>query len=141
MEVAAILETIRQSDDIRADRDEALFATYAYTGIRCSEVLSLTLLDYDHDSGVLYLPRTKNGGRQLKIVPSPLADILKKRICVLLREQVSLRRSVLFPGRSADQPMSARHVQVRFDKWKKLAGIRKTLTITLIQGGFCNVTV
>jgi integrase len=131
-----LLATIKQSDDMHSDRDEALFATYAYTGLRRSEVLSLTLLDYDHVSGVLYLSRPKNGGRQLKIVPSPLADILKKRIRVVLRDHVSLTRSVFFPGRSADQPMSARQVQVRFDKWKKLAGIRKTLTIHSFRAGF-----
>jgi len=135
-EITSFLETIRLSGDIHADRDEALFATYAYTGTRRSEVLSLTLLDYDHDSGELYFPRTKNGGRQIKIVPSPLADILKKRIRVLLRDDAPLRPSMLFPGRSADQAMSARQVQVRFDKWKKLAGIRKTLTIHSFRAGF-----
>ncbi len=135
-EINSLLETIRQSDDIHAARDEALFATYAYTGIRRSEVLCLTPLDYDHGSGVLYFSRTKNSGRQIKVVPSPLADILTKRIRAFLREHMSLRRSMLFPGRSADQPMSARQVQVRFDNWKKLAGIRKTLTIHSFRAGF-----
>lgn len=135
-EINILLETIRQSDDIHADRDEALFATYAYTGTRRSEVLPLTLLDYDHDSGELCFSRTKNGGRQIKIVPSPLADILAKRSHVLLREQTPLTHALLFPGKSCEQPMSARHVQVRFDKWKKLAGIRKALTIHSFRAGF-----
>jgi integrase len=98
--------------------------------------LPLTLQDYDPGSGVLQLAWTKNGGGQIKFVPSPLADILTKRIRVLRRDNMSLRRSMIFPGRSADQPMSARHVQIRFDKWKKLAGIRKTLTIHSFRAGF-----
>jgi site-specific recombinase XerD len=85
---------------------------------------------------VLSISRTKNGGGQIKIVPSALSDILTKRISILLRADASLRRSLIFPGRSADQPMSARHVQVRFDKWKKLAGIRKILTIHSFRAGF-----
>ncbi len=135
-EIMMLLETIRQSDDIHSDRDEALFATYAYTGIRRSEVLTLTLLDYEHGSGVLHLSRTKNNGRQLKIVPPPLADILTRRIRMLLRGHAKLERTLLFPGKSADQPLSARNVQVRFDKWKKLAGIRKSLTIHSFRAGF-----
>ncbi len=135
VEIIALLETIRQSGDMHADRDEALFATYAYTGIRRSEALSLTLFDYDHRSGLLHFNRTKNGG-QMKIVPSSLADILSKRIRSCLRVQLSLKQTLLFPGRSADQPMSARHVQMRFAKWKKLAGIRKALTIHSFRAGY-----
>lgn len=135
-EIMALLETIRQSGDTHADRDEALFATYAYTGIRRSEVLSLTLFDYDHHSGVLHISRTKNGGRQMKIVPSPLAAILTKSIRSGLRAQSSLKQFLLFPGRSSNQAMSARYVQARFEKWKKLAGIRKTLTIHSFRAGF-----
>jgi integrase/recombinase XerC len=135
-EIMSFLETIRQSDDLHSVRDEALFATYAYTGIRRSEVLSLTLQDYDHGSRVLFLTRTKSGSRQTKIVPSPLVDILIKRSRVLLREHVSLKQAMLFPGKSGDQPMSVRQVQVRFDKWKKLSGIRKMLTIHSFRAGF-----
>lgn len=135
-EVTSLLETIRQSDDVHAARDEALFATYAFTGVRRSEVLPLTLLDYDHRSGILQLPRTKNGGRQSKIVPPPLEDILVKRIRELIRRNTPLKRALLFPGRAPAEPMSARNVQVRFEKWKKRADIRKTLTIHSFRAGF-----
>ena len=39
-------------------------------------------------------------------------------------------------GGNTGQPMSARQVQVRFDNWKKLAGIRKKLTIHSFRAGY-----
>ena len=69
-------------------------------------------------------------------MPSTLADILTKRIRILLREDASLRSAMIFPGRSADRPMSAWLAQFRFDKWKKLAGIRKALMIHSFSAGY-----
>jgi len=120
-DITVLLQTIRQSGDIYAERDEALFATYAYTGLRRSEALSLTLQDYDRDCGALSRSQAKNGGKQMRIVPSVLADILAKRVRVAQREHgISLDQLLIFPRKSGAQPISARHVQVRFDKWKKL---------------------
>ncbi len=135
-EVAVLLRTIHQSDDVYADRDEALFATYAYTGIRRSEALSLTLRDYDRDNGVLCLPRMKNGAKQVKVVPPILTDMLTKRVRSALRECAPMDRLLLFPGRAGDKPLSPRHVRDRFDKWKKLAGIRAGLTIHSFRAGY-----
>ena len=46
------------------------------------------------------------------------------------------RTSPLFPGQSGEQPMSARNAQALFDKWKRISGVRKELTIHSFRAFF-----
>jgi len=134
-EIDQLLETIRESDDPRARRDEALFAAYAFTGIRRAEALDLRKKDYDPISRLLYLPKTK-GEQHWCPVPSRLAKILKKSILETNKNGQSTQWAPLFPGRHREQPLSIRQANVRFDKWKRLAGIRDCLTIHSFRAGF-----
>lgn len=135
-ETLRLLETIRKSDDPQAGRDEALFATYAFTGIRRAEALALRKKDFDPVSSLLYLPETKGGNRDWQPVPSRLVAILKKRILKMKRNGHSAKWAALFPGRHPEQPLSVRQANVRFDKWKRLGGIRESLTIHSFRAGF-----
>jgi site-specific recombinase XerD len=45
----------------------------------------------------------------------------------------------LFPGRIADTHLSAKQSWIRFEKWKKLADIRKQLTIHSFRAGFATI--
>jgi integrase/recombinase XerD len=135
-EIDILLNTIRASDDRHAHRDEALFATYAYTGIRRSEVLPLTSLDYDPHSETLYLSKTKNSGGHIRIAPSPLAEILANRIRLMHSGNPASGSCLFFPGRTTGEPLCARQAQARFAKWKQRAGLRKTLTIHSFRAGF-----
>lgn len=134
-EIASLLCKIRSSDDAQAGRDEALFATYAFTGIRRAEALALRANHYDKITRTLHLPRTKNGNKRRQPVPSCLAEILEG----YLADSMQPGRSdtcPLFPGRDPEQPLSVRQAQVRFDKWKNLSGIRSRLTIHSFRAGF-----
>jgi integrase/recombinase XerC len=132
-EINDLLNAIRASDDRHAERDEALFSVYAFTGIIRSEALSLTMRDYDAQAAALYLPKTKSGSRHVRSVLSPLADILKKRT---RHSPYADDQPNLLTGGNPDRALSARQAQARFVKWKDLAGIRKGLTIHSFRAGF-----
>jgi site-specific recombinase XerD len=138
-EVICLLDTIRKSDDPLARRDEALFAVYAFTGIRRSEALALRMKDYDRISSTLLLRQTKGGSNRVQPVPLQLAKILDKYITRIECDFKSGDYSPLFFGRHPEEPLSARQAQVRFEKWKKLSGIRKHLTIHSFRAGFATL--
>jgi integrase/recombinase XerD len=136
-EIKLLLRTIHESDDPLALRDEALFAVYAFTGIRRAEALALRIKDYDPVAMTICLVQTKGGVKRMQPVSSYLACILNKLIC---RMKDNDRCSPLFPGRKHWLlPLSLRQVQNRFDKWKTLAGIRNDLTIHSFRAGFANL--
>lgn len=99
-ETAGLLETIRKSSDPLASRDEALFATYAFTGIRRSEALALRLKDYDPHTLTIFLPKIKGGGTRMQPIPSCLARILNNFL-YKLRDRSDNKESAvpLFHGR------------------------------------------
>lgn len=138
-EIVCLLDTIRKSDDPLGWRDEALFAVYAFTGIRRSEALALRIKDYDRVSLTLFLQRTKGGSNRMQPVPSQLADILDKYISRIERNFKSGDYSPMFFGRHSNRPLSARQAQVRFEKWKRLSGIRKGLTIHSFRAGLATL--
>ncbi|MCL5063043.1 MAG: tyrosine-type recombinase/integrase [Nitrospiraceae bacterium] len=138
-EIISLLDTIRISDDPLARRDEALFAVYAFTGIRRSEALALRIKDYDRVSSTLFLWRTKGGSNRMQPVPLQLAEILAKYIRRIERDFKAGDYSPLFFGRHPEKPLSARQAQVRFEKWKNFSGIRKDLTIHSFRAGFATL--
>ncbi len=135
-EIICLLSAIRKSNDPLAKRDEALFATYAFTGIRRSEALSLRISDYDPVLLTLFLRQTKQGNNRIQPVPFQLAWILEKYIRSMKR---STPYCPLFFGRQPERPLSARQAQVRFERWKNLAGIRKDITIHSFRAGFATL--
>jgi integrase/recombinase XerC len=135
-EIALFLKTIRNSEDSLAGRDEALFAVYAYTGIRRTEALRLRIGDYDPKGAVLNLEKAKGGESRTLYVPRPLAKILgryKKSF-----SSVSTL-SPFFPGRNPGLPLTPRQVQLRFDHWKSRSGVNSGLTIHSFRAGYATL--
>lgn len=135
-EVARLLDTIRLSGDSKSLRDEALFAVYAFTGIRRSEALALRISDYDPLAQTLRLPRVKGGGQGLRHVPKLLIEILDRYISVKRTELRMAGECPMFPGRDANAPLSPRQAQLCFDHWKQVAGLRTKLTLHSFRAGF-----
>ena len=79
-EVNVLLATVRNTKGCRAARDEALFAIYAFAGLRRSEALSLRTVDYDRALRLLTLPHTKGGGCRVQPVPAILAELLDRYV-------------------------------------------------------------
>jgi integrase len=89
-------------------RDEALFSTYAFTGLRRAEALRLDVSDYDAGKGVL--PALPDRGT--------VAEPAQQQA-----EPLSHRNG-------------PREAHARFQRWKKAAGLRPELTIHSFRAGF-----
>ncbi|MHB8929785.1 MAG: tyrosine-type recombinase/integrase [Melioribacteraceae bacterium] len=125
-EITSLLNAISQSADTFSQRDRALFAVYAFTGIRKTEALALQISDYDRDLMLLRLPLVKRSSKKFQTIPSILSNILDDYLTSSGNADSSFP---LFPGNQSKTYLSSRQVSNRFDKWKAISGIRKNLTI------------
>lgn len=132
METQSFIDAIRRSNDPLRFRDEALFLTYALTGLRRAEALGLEVSDYDAAKGVLRVDAGK--GRQARTVPvaHQLGAVLR-RFCDSRAGRIGQK---LFAGRVPGRALTARQAQGRFDRWKAAAGLRADLTIHSFRAGF-----
>jgi integrase/recombinase XerC len=134
-EVDLFLSAIRLSQDPLRLRDEALFATYAFAGLRRMEALLLNVSDYDAKGAIL---RVKNGkGRRSRNVPLVLQ--LNQLLNRFLENRLATSDAgtgELFPGRSPHGSLTPRQVQRRFEHWRTMAGLRPVLTIHSFRAGF-----
>jgi len=134
-ETQRLLSVIRNSNDPLRLRDEALFATYALTGLRRAEALCLDAADFDVAAKTL---RVKAGkGRQTRGVP--VVDSLGHLLEGLLNDgqaKTVPTAGKLFPGRVKGRGLTGRQAQRRFDYWKDAANLRRELTIHSFRAGF-----
>ncbi len=72
LQIRKLLTIIRNSGDPLRLRDEAPFRTYAMTGMRRTEALTLDTCDYDPEAATL----TVNSGKGRQIRTIPVADAL-----------------------------------------------------------------
>jgi len=135
-EIHVFLSAIRGSTDRPARRDEALFAVYAFTGMRRSEALGLRLGDYDQEGKRLKIRVAKGTSARTCAVPFVLAKILDRYLEAAKTERQLSETAPLFPGKSPSQPLSPRRAQARFHHWRRLSGIRSGVTIRSFRAGF-----
>lgn len=138
LEIRKLLDTIRHSGDPLRLRDEALFQTYAMTGIRRTEALTLAISDYNAEAATLTVNCGK--GRQIRTVP--VADSLGSLLQQWLEHQFpsgAVRSGTLFGDRLSGQAISPRQANARFQHWRRLAGLSGTLTIQSFRVGFATV--
>lgn len=133
-DIQRLLSTIHAADDRHRLRDEALFAVYAFTGVRRGEALALWTGDYQPESNSL-LVRGKGGGRRRLPVIAPLRQILDTHLATL--PQPAHDRP-LFAGREATRPLSGRQADKRFHRWRQLAGLPPGLTIHSFRAGLAS---
>ncbi|MBI5809219.1 MAG: site-specific integrase [Ignavibacteriales bacterium] len=138
-EISILFNTISKSTDSNAERDKTLFAVYAYTGIRKSEALELLISDYDSVSKIFHLRKSKRSSKTFQIIPTILSQILDKyleeRLKLINRDNDSLP---LFPGKELNKKLSSRQASNRFEKWKRISGIRKNLTIHSFRAAYAS---
>jgi len=132
METQSFIDAIRRSSDPLRFRDEALFLTYALTGLRRAEALGLQVSDYDAAEGILRVDVGK--GRRARAIP------VARQLGAVLRRFCSGRPGrldeKLFTGRAPGKALTTRQAQGRFDLWKTAAGLRPDLTIHSFRAGF-----
>ena len=134
-EVHKFLQAIRHSSDPLRVRDEALFALYAFTGLRRAETLQLAEQDYNAATRTLLVRNAKSGRPRTVHVIARLGVLLKNLQCYLGPGKRIVNEK-LFPGRGAGDGLTSRQVQRRFQHWKAIAGLRSTLTIHSFRVGF-----
>lgn len=137
-ETICLLNTIYKSNDTLSKRDKALFAVYAFSGIRRFEALALRICDYDTTSKVLFLPKSKRSSKNLQVIPTILSRILNEYLYDLNNKGVTDVSSPMFSGWHFNTYLSDRQVSNRFEKWKKISGIRSNLTIHSFRAGYAS---
>ncbi|MCL4511473.1 MAG: tyrosine-type recombinase/integrase [Bacteroidetes bacterium] len=135
-EITRLLKVISESADPLAQRDRALFSVYAFSGIRRSEALTLRVSDYDPQSRTISVKSSKGYTRKLQPIPLILFDVMDQYVRVSLKNAEP--SSPLFLGQGKNRSLSSRQASNRFEKWKKLAGIRDTLTIHSFRSGYAS---
>lgn len=135
-EISALLNTISTSKDLHSQRDKALFSVYAYSGIRRAEALALRICDYDGNAKILSLPKSKGGARKIQPIPSILSSMLDGYLNNDFTVKNSNCKLPLFPGNKPEDFLTGRQASNRFVKWKRIAGIRKDLTIHSFRASY-----
>ena len=126
-ELASLLAACAEGDPFIAARDGAVFALFATTGMRVSELCRLDLADWDRNSEVMVLRETKNGrGHEVPVDP---------RVRFYLEAWLAVRGTAPGPlftrseGRvGPDDHMSTHAVRERLKILTKRAGIGKVCT-------------
>jgi integrase/recombinase XerD len=134
-EITSLLAAISLSTDIFSQRDKALFAVYAFTGIRKTEALALRISDYDRDSKLIHLPFVKRSSKKFQAIPSILSNIIDD---YLASSGNTTSSHPLFPGSRLQTNLSSRQVSYRFEKWKAISNIRKNLTIHSFRAAYAS---
>jgi integrase/recombinase XerD len=134
-EVRSFLRAIRHSKESLRLRDEALFALYAFTGLRRAEALSLDMADYNAATRTLQVKNGKSGRPRVVHVISQLG-LLLERLQKHGERGKEMENGKLFPGRTPGHSLTTRQAQSRFQHWKAIAGLRPALTIHSFRVGF-----
>lgn len=135
-ELSLLFDAIRREDSFLARRDEALFAFYAFSGVRRNEALALRIDDLDLSENRVSLSETKTTGGEYRAIPRKLKLILAEYLIQRAARKEHSRSPFLFPGRNFSRPLSAREVHLRFEHWKKSASLRPKLTLHSFRAGF-----
>ncbi len=138
-EIKKLLAVMHCSGDPLAWRDEALFATYTLTGIRRAEALALRIKDYNRNELLLSLISTKGGQPAVRVVPAQLARLLNQYLSGEPWAESSDPNAPMFSGRYRHAPLSTKQAQARLERWKKIAGIRRPVTIHSLRAGFATL--
>jgi integrase/recombinase XerD len=135
-ELSILFKAIRQDNSFLARRDEALFAFYAFSGVRRNEALSLRIGDLDLRKKRVWFSETKTSGGEYRAIPNVLKLILEEYLIQCAARKERARSLFLFTGRNFSSHLSARAAHLRFEYWKKASGLRRKLTLHSFRSGF-----
>jgi integrase/recombinase XerD len=115
---------------------KALFAFYAFSGVRRNEALSLRIGDLDLRKKRVWFSETKTSGGEYRAIPNVLKLILEEYLIQCAARKERARSLFLFTGRNFSSHLSARAAHLRFEYWKKASGLRRKLTLHSFRSGF-----
>ena len=128
-----LLDRAPETDDALAARDRAMFELFYSSGLRLSELTGLDLDDVNLQSGEA---EVTGKGRKTRIVPVGQAAL--DALSAWLPQRQTLLRDptpALFIGQHGGR-LSPRSVQLRLDRWARLAGLGQHVHPHLLRHAF-----
>ena len=132
-EISQLLET--EEADEKGIRDQAMFELCYSSGLRLSELASVTMRELDLDDGTI---RVTGKGNKTRIVP------VGKKANTAIRRWIQVRKNLnkpisnlLFPNKN-NQPLSSRTIQYRLTQWTKKQGLGQNVHPHMLRHSFAS---
>jgi len=132
-EISQLLET--EEADEKGIRDQAMFELCYSSGLRLSELASVTMRDLDLVDGTI---RVTGKGNKTRIVP------VGKKANAAIRRWIQVRKNLnkpisnlLFPNKD-NQPLSPRTIQHRLTQWTKKQGLGQNVHPHMLRHSFAS---
>ena len=132
-EISQLLEA--EEADEKGIRDQAMFELCYSSGLRLSELASVTMRELDLDDGTI---RVTGKGNKTRIVP------VGKKANTAIRRWIQVRKNLnkpisnlLFPNKN-NQPLSSRTIQYRLNQWTKKQGLGQNVHPHMLRHSFAS---
>ena len=132
-EVIQLLET--PATDEKGVRDQAMFELCYSSGLRLSELASVTIKELDLNDGTV---RVTGKGNKTRIVPVGQKANTAIRHWIKLRESLNKPiNNLLFPNKN-NQPISSRTIQHRLSQLTRRQGLRQNVHPHMLRHSFAS---
>ena len=132
-EIIQLLET--EETDEKGIRDQAMFELCYSSGLRLSELTSVTMKELDLIDGTI---RVTGKGNKTRIVPVGQKATTAIRRWIEVRESLNKPISnLLFPNKN-NQPLSSRTIQHRLTQWTKKQGLGQNVHPHMLRHSFAS---
>jgi integrase/recombinase XerC len=132
-EIIQLLET--EETDEKGIRDQAMFELCYSSGLRLSELTSVTMKELDLIDGTI---RVTGKGNKTRIVPVGQKATAAIRRWIKVRESLNKPISdLLFPNKN-NQPLSSRTIQHRLTQWTKKQGLGQNVHPHMLRHSFAS---
>jgi integrase/recombinase XerC len=132
-EIMQLLET--EETDEKGIRDQAMFELCYSSGLRLSELTSITMKELDLIDGTI---RVTGKGNKTRIVPVGQKATTAIRRWIKVRESLNKPISnLLFPNKN-NQPLSSRTIQHRLTQWTKKQGLGQNVHPHMLRHSFAS---
>ena len=132
-EIIQLLET--EETDEKGIRDQAMFELCYSSGLRLSELTSVTMKELDLIDGTI---RVTGKGNKTRIVPIGQKATTAIRRWIKVRESLNKPISdLLFPNKN-NQPLSSRTIQHRLTQWTKKQGLGQNVHPHMLRHSFAS---
>ena len=132
-EIIQLLET--EETDEKGIRDQAMFELCYSSGLRLSELTSVTMKELDLIDGTI---RVTGKGNKTRIVPVGQKATIAIRRWIKVRENLNKPISdLLFPNKN-NQPLSSRTIQYRLTQWTKKQGLGQNVHPHMLRHSFAS---
>ena len=132
-EIIQLLET--EETDEKGIRDQAMFELCYSSGLRLSELTSVTMKELDLIDGTI---RVTGKGNKTRIVPVGQKATIAIRRWIKVRESLNKPISdLLFPNKN-NQPLSSRTIQHRLTQWTKKQGLGQNVHPHMLRHSFAS---